>query len=568
MNNIFDKIGYIGLLKKMLVCCVMSIISVVLYNAFINEQLKNHELEISCEIKTSSTLSVDLYTDFGNGFSEKNKITSKLRTNDSIVLFPITKEKGVYLKKIRLDFNTLSDTVHLNKLAILKNNKQWISLNGKDIFEKVKFVSDGSRLIYNKNSVGVKIPILGKDTYLSFTDSYNLVTSNFLKSFLLLWPWFLLGLLSLNEHRSDFKRENTFFGLLVLFIFSIFLKEALTTFGVILIGLFSIVHVIKTKQISIKKEQLGVLLFFIMILVFGGIRSYDQINVQMGLCIIPIFLALSNQSIQKVRLYAFYCNVVFIFMFILTVAFLISVFVNNDVEPMFFLENKKQITGNITYWLAYKNPTFLSFFVLVGLCMYQYLFSEKKINHFEFIVFTILVFLTLFLLGSRLSLIVFFTILITMPITIKWRLLSYFVVFLCLFTYIFLNIEHIDEYRFLMWNEIITTYKGGFFGNGLGSTEDLFLNHNNEYFKIKINHAHNQFITYLYELGILGEIMLLCFFLYYATIYFKSKQIERLSILFLLLVLMITESPFESTKPLYVFTFFICLKFTLPKKED
>jgi hypothetical protein len=65
----------------------------------------------------------------------------------------------------------------------------------------------------------------------------------------------------------------------------------------------------------------------------------------------------------------------------------------------------------------------------------------------------------------------------------------------------------------------------------------------------------------------LGEIMLLCFFLYYGTIYFIGKQVERLSILFLLLILMITESPFESTKPLYVFTFFICLNFAKPKKE-
>ncbi|WP_396636209.1 O-antigen ligase family protein [Maribacter sp. R77961] len=567
MSNIFDKLDRNGLLKKMLVCCVISISSAFLYSTFIEEQLKYHNLEISCEINNSSALSVDLYTDYGNGFNEKNKTTSKLSTNDSIVLLPVAKENGVYLKKIRLDFNTLSDTVYLKKMVLLKDKKPWISLSGKDIVEKVKFVSEGSRVIYNKNNFGVKIPILGKDTYISFTNSYNLVTSTFFKSFLLLWPWFVLGLLQLYQHRTHFKSANIFISLLGLFILSIFLKESLTTFSVILIGLFSIIHVIRNKRVSIGKEQLGVLLFFITILAFGKIQSYDQINVQMGLCIIPIFLAFSNQDIRKQTLYNFYCNVVLVFMFLLTTAFLISVFINNEVELLFFLQNKKLIIGNITYWLVYKNATFLSFFVLIGFCLCQNLFLENKIKFLNFSVFTVLVFLTLFLLGSRLSLIAFFAVSMTMFFTIRWKTLSYLVVFLCLFGYIFLNIEYIDEYRFLMWNEIVTTYNGNFFGNGLGSTEELFLNFDNAYFKFKINHAHNQFITYLYELGILGEIMLICFFLYYAVIYFKSKQAERLSILFLLLVLMITESPFESTKPLYVFTFFISLKFILPKKE-
>jgi len=566
MKHIFNLKGPRGFLIKMLICSFFSILTALVYTNLLLYQLKNQDLKISCKIKSSSPLSIDLYTDFGNGFNEKNKITNNLSTIDSMALFSVVKQNGGYLKKIRLDFNTMSDTVHLKSLVLLKDDKPWISLNSKDIFEKVKFVSEGSRLLYNKKYVGVKVPILGKDTYLSFTNSYNLITSNFIKSLLLLWPWFLLGLIMLDEHRKYFKKENIFLGLLALFIFSIFLKESLSTFSVILIGVFAIINIIRTRTISVHKEQLGFLFLFVAILVFGRIQSYDQINIQLGLCIIPLFLALSNQNIHKIGFYEFYCNVLLLFMSILIVGFIISVFINKEVEPLYFIENKKYIIGNITYWLGYKNPTFLSFFALIGLSIYQYLFKDKRINSVEYIVFATLVFLILFLLGSRLALIVYFIILLTNVFTIKWRSRIYFLVFLSLSIYIYINIEYIDEYRFLMWNEIITTYNGSFIGNGLGSTEDLFLNYNNEYFKFKINHAHNQYITYLYELGIMGQILLFCFFLYYGIIYFRSKQAERLSILFLLLVLMITESPFESTKPLYVFTFFICLKFTNSKK--
>lgn len=566
MKYIFNLKGPQGFLVKMLICSLFSILTALVYTNLLHYQLKNQDLKFSCEIKSSSPLSIDLYTDFGNGFKENNKITTKLPTNDSLVLFSVIKQEGSYLKKIRLDFNTTSDTIYLKSLVLLKDDKSWVSLNGEDILDKVKYVSEGSRLLYKKNYVGVKVPILGKDTYLSFTNTYNLITSNFLKSLLLLWPWFLLGLKILYEHRGDFKKENIFLGLLAIFIFSTFLKESLSTFSVILIGVFATINIIKTRKISFQKEQLGFLIFFITILVFGRIQSYNQINIQIGLFIIPLFLALSNQNIHKIRFYTFYCNVLLLFMSVLIVGFIISVFINKEVEPLFFLENKKYIIGNITYWLEYKNPTFLSFFALIGLSIYQYLFKDQRIQLVKYIVFAILVFLTLFLLGSRLALIVYFIILFTNVFTIIWRSIMYFLVFLSLFIYIYLNIEYIDEYRFLMWNEIITTYNGSFFGNGLGSTEDLFLNYNNEYFKFKINHAHNQYITYLYELGIMGQILLFCFFLYYSIIYFKSKQVERLSILFLLLVLMITESPFESTKPLYVFTFFICLKFTNSKK--
>ena len=73
--------------------------------------------------------------------------------------------------------------------------------------------------------------------------------------------------------------------------------------------------------------------------------------------------------------------------------------------------------------------------------------------------------------------------------------------------------------------------------------------------ELDFNHSHNQYITYLLELGIVGSITLIGFLAYYL---FRTK-IYRNTVFVLFFFglgyMFLTESILETSKPLYVLCF-------------
>jgi len=544
--------------KKLITCSLLSLITAILYFAYINSELKNNTIILECLLKHKTPLNIDLYSDYGEGFNELDIKSILLRPSDSLIKFTLDKKAGVFLKRIRLDFNPQNHSVLLRKINFYKEGEIWFSLDRDNLYEKINFVSEKNSMVKKKD--GILISMNTNDFYISFVDNYNLITPNFLKSTILLWPWILFfGSLALKKLVILLNNKNYFFILVCLFVLSIFFKDAWSTLTVLLFGVWGIYDFLKSKSFRIQNEQIGLILFFILILIVGQIESFKQINIHLGLFIIPLFLAMSKQTISKNKLYTFYCNLFLIFMCILIISLIISIFIYREVNVQLFLETKKTILGYITYWIVYQNATFLSFFILIGFVLSQHLFSKKLVHrnyHFTYIILSLI---SVFILGSRIALIVYFILLAITQISLKWTILSYIIIFLILYTYIYVNIESIDYYRSVIWEKTISSNQNSFFGNGLGSTEDLLLSIDNQYIKEKINHPHNQYITYGYELGIFGIISLVCLFLYYGALYFYQNEKERISILFILLTLMITESPFETSKPLFIFAFFISI---------
>jgi hypothetical protein len=544
--------------KKLIVCSFLSIITAMFYYTYINSELKNNTIILECLLQSKTQLNIDLYSDYGEGFNELDKKSIVLPPSDSLIQFTLDKRDGVFLNKIRLDFNPQNHSVLLRQINFYKEGEIWLSLDTDNLNEKINFISEKNSMV--RKIDGILISMNTNDFYISFVDNYNLFTSNFLKSTILLWPWILFfGSLTMKKFIILLNNKNYFFILVCLFIFSIFFKDAWSTLSVLLIGAWGIYDFFKSKSFRIQNEQLGLILFFILILIIGQIEAFKQINIHLGIFIIPLFLAMSKQTIPKNKLYTFYCNLFLIFMCILINSLVISIFIYNEVNVQLFLETKKTILGYITYWIVYKNATFLSFFILIGFVLSQHLFSKKLVHRNYHFTYTILALVSVFILGSRIALIVYFILLAITQISLKWTILSYIILFLILYTYIYVNIESIDYYRYVIWEKTISSNQNIFFGNGLGSTEDLLLTTNNQYITEKINHPHNQYITYFYELGIFGIICLVFLFLYYGALYFYQNEKERVSVLFILLALMITESPFETSKPLFIFAFFISI---------
>lgn len=549
----------INFFTKSIISCILSLITSLLYYTYVQSELKTSILKLECILISSQASTVELYLDYDIGFNEYEKISINLSHKDSLALFTIDNKTLKTLKRLRLDFNPQNNTLLLKKINFYKDDKKWFSLDKDNLDEKISFVSEKNSMI--KSGEGVIVSTKTNDFYISFVDMFNLITSNFIKSILLLWPWILFfGIFILSELRAALFNKDYLYFSISLFVLSLFLKEACSTFAILLIGGVGIYNFYKGKRLRFHYEQIALIIFFLFILVFGKIVSYKQINVQLGLLIIPLFLAFNNKIINKHKLYLFFCNVFLVFMNILITSFIISVFVYNETDLLVFFETKKTILGNITYWVVYDNATFLSFFILLGTIFSEFLFSKKQINRYYYLIFMILSLISIYILGSRIALVTYFILLFTNKISIKWISAVYIVIFFCIYSFIYININSFDNYRSIIWEKTLSTESDYLLGNGLGTSEELFSNFENQYISENINHPHNQYITYKYELGILGIILLVCLFIYYGILYFYKNEKDRLVILFLLSILMITESPFETSKPLLLFAFFISIQ--------
>jgi O-antigen ligase len=140
---------------------------------------------------------------------------------------------------------------------------------------------------------------------------------------------------------------------------------------------------------------------------------------------------------------------------------------------------------------------------------------------------------------------------------------------------LFINIKDIDKSRSALWKTSWVLIKERpLFGHGLGQSDKILhgaysKNSNIGAPVLILNHSHNQYLTYLIELGFAGALLLLISLLYFLK---KSKQFKNnilITYLFALGLLLFTESALQTSKPLYVFCFlFLVLSKNYPRTKS
>ena len=240
----------------------------------------------------------------------------------------------------------------------------------------------------------------------------------------------------------------------------------------------------------------------------------------------------------------------------------------------------------------------LGSYIIKILPLYLYFFFYRKIKFFNLAVVYILALISILFSGERTALLLFimYFILLNLSLNIKYKLylylaflsiiISFFIVYPTYFqriitdTYLdFINTENISNnfYFFSEGNEIIyftslkMFFNNIFFGQGPGLYRYLC---SNEIFYINnlscSTHSHNYYLQLLAETGLLGFSFLVIFYTYLIFIYFKfvffklkeKKIIFNNSQICLLLGFIINLFPFSQTGNF--FNNWICIMIFLP----
>lgn len=135
------------------------------------------------------------------------------------------------------------------------------------------------------------------------------------------------------------------------------------------------------------------------------------------------------------------------------------------------------------------------------------------------------------------------------------------------FTYYDGSTHEDGKYKIRQWQSSIAANNNILIGNGIGdanqSIYDTYPKFDLKKYKERKYNAHNQFIQTFVGLGIIGVISLLLIFIFF--IYYFSKNKSLIGIIFTLssFILFITESFLERQTGIVLFSFVICLLFSV-----
>jgi len=247
-------------------------------------------------------------------------------------------------------------------------------------------------------------------------------------------------------------------------------------------------------------------------------------------------------------------------------------------ELVDYFNNIKIYSRDIRSWLYYDHAAFLSFFSIVGILFVHNLYQKKLVDLKWVWLYHFMLISLIIITATRIGLIIYMLVLLNVVFSLNFRkrLIMNMVIFISFTTLLFFNIGDIDKNRATLWETSWDAIKTRpFFGYGLGQSNKVlhvsYKNENNIGAPIlELNHSHNQYLTYLLELGFVGSSILffgLFFFLY------KTKQFrnDMMIYLFALGFLFLTESALQTSKPLYVLSFLfilVCVGQNIDKNEN
>lgn len=523
----------------------------------------------SIEFKTESTSDIEatLYYAFDEGFKNNQKLENSSLSQNSLEFILPDSEK--LITSYRLDFGDKRQSNKIKILGIYYNFKDYQKeIKGKEVFETFFLNSASANLDFEAQEIRIDKEACIFDPYIVFNPiAQTLLDYSPLKIIALLLPFFLFVILY-GKSLLLFKHITLEEYFMFFFIICIPLKIAWSTLATLILVSLAIWRFYKKRKLR-KNVLQGVFLIaiFLALLVLGRPNDIQKIDHQFGLVLFGL-VAMGLQWRKEVvkRFYILFFLILNGILVASGISFLLefSTFFGLSLSE-YFLEIKT-FSGNISNWLYYDHAAFLSFFGLIGLLFLREIrfFSKKDLGIKS--VYHIFLIALILLLGVRICLLIYVFILINMllKLEIRERIVFNTILFVLTVIALFFSISRIDSNRAPLWAVSWEAIKEKpLFGHGLGSSDQvlhgLITNTEKAYVPLNLNHSHNQFFTFLLELGVFGSLILLLLCMGFLI---RTKQYNNMTMvlfIFGLCFIFLTESILQTSKPLYVICFLFLL---------
>ena len=462
-------------------------------------------------------------------------------------------------------------------MTLRAGNDLLFNLSEKKIVENTGLLN-GTEL---SNSEGHTYKIVAAerpfDPYVVFNPINELICPLWQRTLILVVPWLMLLFFPvLKWIRDRFKQKEFALLFLALFMASIPLKIAWVTFTSLLLLGYSLIMVLKTRDVDFSWGRLAVMGLFLVPLLFIGQGKLSALAIPLGFVLFPIIFSLADFSKLYVQTKEIYAKVFFVICSIITVSWLLYMgFRGNfyNIELSNYFSGIKANAHFVMDWLYYPHTTFLSFFILIGGIFTLDLYKMGRVPRVEAFAYVVFATLALLILGSRFAWVSAVLLSILWFIDVKYLKMILVPLWAALFAGTIYFIDKMDILRTELWQMAFAHIKECvWFGHGTGTSGQilpsrLVFEWNGSDAVMEINHAHNQFLTYLLENGLLGTLLItiLCLFILYQ--YSKLNNKVMLLVTFSILLLMVVESPFKTATPLYLFSFLWCCFFGFSKEE-
>ncbi len=569
----------LSFVQRIVLAMVCSFMLNLTLDYHLKRQLSQNDyiLEVNAVYDTSSTM--EMHFDTGENFNRVQEVVQVVRKGENEIQFPFKIENEGQLKFLRLDFGNeagLSE-VRLKNLTLRAGNDLLFDLSEKKIVENTGLLN-GTEL---SNSEGHTYKIVAAeqsfDPYVVFNPINELIYPLWQRTLILVVPWLMLLFFPvLKWIRDRFKQKEFALLFLALFMASIPLKIAWVTFTSLLLLGHSLIMILKTRDIDFSWGRLAVMGLFLVPLLFIGQGKLSALAIPLGFVLFPIIFSLADFSKLYVQTKEIYTKVFFVICSIITVSWLLYMgFRGNfyNIELSNYFSGIKSNAHFVMDWLYYPHTTFLSFFILIGGIFTLDLYKMGRVPRVEAFAYAGFATLALLILGSRFAWVSAVLLSILWFIDVKYLKMILVPLWAALFAGTIYFIDKMDILRTELWQMAFASAKERvWFGHGTGTSGQilpsrLVFERNGSDAVMEINHAHNQFLTYLLENGLLGTLLItiLCLFILYQ--YSKLNNKVMLLVTFSILLLMVVESPFKTATPLYLFSFLWSCFFGFSKKE-
>ncbi|WP_299318416.1 O-antigen ligase family protein [uncultured Maribacter sp.] len=563
-----------------IILLISTIIAGVLLQLLLVRDIKNSIKSNIVDVQFYFSRNVDfrstLYYSFTDKFNTENKVQIDSSVNN-VAIFKIPQTNKL-LTNFRLDFGNKPgiSLLEIDSMQI-KYGNTFLKLKQKQLFEHI-FTNSGSvRLNKRENSMIMMPNKEPYDPYIVFDPFVKIILDNHpLRLPALLMPFLIFLSLYIKRWYIRFK-PSPLDILLLLFIICIPLKIAWTTFLSIIICLYAISLDIRDRKFKIKNLE-GLLLttLFILTLIIGRPTKLKVIDNQLALVLFAIIICSGIINGRKLSSSYVYFFLILNALFVTTgLSFLLNFSSVFGLSIGDYFNEIKIYSGNIRNWLYYDHAVFLTFFGIVGLLPLKYgcLFKNQKTS--VVISYHFLLLGTIILFGARISLLVYLIFLINILIegSLKWRIIFNVSVFLITAIFLFSFIDYFDSSRFDLWTVSWEAIKDKpLFGYGLGSSDNIlhtpeFMHEGRGVIPESLNHAHNQFITFLTEIGFIGLLLLIITIGIYLRRMAQNKTMTMVLFIFGLCYVFLTESILQTSKPLFVLCFLFMMLTSIPANE-
>ena len=316
---------------------------------------------------------------------------------------------------------------------------------------------------------------------------------------------------------------------------------------------------------------------FLIPIIFGSPSSYDQLNTVLIFLIIGIISCypIKRDLIKIRRVYIFIIGIISLLIIASFLNYIIYYAIYDDVSIYSYFSNIKYTNESIREWLGFAHPAYISIFSIIGMYFAFESYKQEILNKKQFILNILITFSLVIVLGSRVALVIFafmITTFVLQNFNYKKMLFIYFIIF-CIGTVTM--IHKIDPIRHQLWSVSMSAIKERpLLGYGIGASKDIIsdkeLHHINGFTTLlELNHPHNQFINFTLEIGILGFLVLLTVLLLLSFRYKEKMNKNFTTLIFIWSILSLIESPFETSKPTFLFCFLLLITteteiFTMP----